>query len=90
MDGCYGQLDLVTREEVLEKEVQLKITYNKHSAARTAVEQAANVGPMFKLVKKLLKYMKTLHSCQSPVYQRIVDALDELKKANSKGCRRNT
>ena len=79
MDGCYGQLNLLTREEVLKKEAELKIVCNKHSAARTGVEQAADVGPMFKLVKSLLRYMRQLHSCQSPVYQRIVDALDELK-----------
>ena len=77
MDGCYGQLKLTTREDVLEKESKLKITCNKHSAARTAVEQAADVGPMFKLIKKLIRYMKQLRACQSPVYQRIVDALNE-------------
>ena len=77
MDGCYGQLKLTTREDVLEKESKLKITCNKHSATRTAVEQAADVGPMFKLIKKLIRYMKQLRSCQSPVYQRIIDALNE-------------
>ena len=88
MDGCYGQLKLLTREKVLEKEAKLKINCNKHSAARTAVEQAADVGPMFKLIKKLLRYMRQLHSCQSPVYQRIVDALDELKVPDSKESKR--
>ena len=79
MDGCYGQLNLTTREDVLEKEAKMKIVCNKHSAARTAVEQAADVGPMFKLIKQLIRYMKQLRSCHSPIYQRIVDALDELR-----------
>ena len=78
MDSCYGQLNLTTREDVLEKEAKMKIVCNKHSAARTAVEQAADVGPMFKLIKQLIRYMKNLRSCHSPIYQRIVDALDEL------------
>ena len=88
MDGCYGQLKLTTNEDVLKEEHKKKIICNKHSAARTAVEQAADVGPMFKLIKKLLRYMRQLHSCQSPVYQRIVDALDELKVPDSKESKR--
>ena len=84
MDGCYGQLNLTTREDVLETEAKLKITCNKHSAARTAVEQAADVGPMFKLIKQLLRYMKQLRACQSPVYQRVVDALNELSSPTCK------
>ena len=78
MDGCYGQLNLLTRETVLEKEAKLKIICNKHSAAHTSVEQAADIGPMFKLMKNLIRYMAQLRSCQSPVYQRIVDVLSKL------------
>ena len=55
MDGCHGQLKLITTEDVLNVEKNLKIVSCKHSAARTAVEQAADVGPMFKVVKKCVK-----------------------------------
>ena len=82
MDGCYGQLNLITRENVLDNEKLLKIICNKHSAARTAVEQAADVGPMFKVIKHLLRYMTNLKSCQSPIYQRILDALNDLTSPN--------
>ena len=64
MDGCFGQLKLTTREDVLDKEHTLKIICNKHSAAHTAVEQDANVGLLFKVMEKLLRYMQNLKSCQ--------------------------
>ena len=50
MDGANGQLKLITSEECMDKEKKLKITSNKQSAARTGVEQAADVGPNFKLL----------------------------------------
>ena len=55
MDGCHGQLKLTTTETVMKTEKKLKIVTCKHSAARTAVEQAADVGPMFKMVKSAVK-----------------------------------
>jgi hypothetical protein len=55
MDGCHGQLKLIMTEAVLKNKKKLKIISNKHSAARTAVEQAADVGPMFKLMKGVVK-----------------------------------
>ena len=44
------------------------------------MEQAADVGPMFKVMKHLLRYMKNIKSCQSPIYQRILDELNTLQK----------
>ena len=44
IDGCLGQLHLMGQETVLDTEDLLKITANKQSPARTAVEQAADVG----------------------------------------------
>ena len=38
MDGASGQVKLITDEENLKKEIKLKITCGKQSAARTAVE----------------------------------------------------
>ena len=72
MDSCYGQLTLTTREYMLDKEHKFQIICNKHSAAQTAVEQAKDVSPMFKVMKKLLRYMKNLKSCQSPIYKQIL------------------
>ena len=57
MDGCHGQLKLTTSESVLKTKEKLKIITNKHSAARTAVEQAADAGPMFKMMKAAIKKM---------------------------------
>ena len=50
MDGCQWQLHLTTQEDVLEIERLLKITAYKQSAARTAVEQAADICAMFKII----------------------------------------
>ena len=43
MDGANGQLKLITSKDMLELEEELKIVVCKHNAARTGVEQAANV-----------------------------------------------
>ena len=55
MDGCNSQLRLITSEKHMREEKKRKIVCCKHSAARTAVEQAADTGAMFKYLKKILK-----------------------------------
>jgi hypothetical protein len=79
MDGCHGQLKLITTEDILKKEKELKIVSCKHSAARTAVEQAADVGPMFKVVKSCVKKMHTSDSENSPIFFRISTLLNDLE-----------
>ena len=79
MDGCHGQLKLITTEDILNKEKDLKIVSCKHSAARTAVEQAADVGPMFKVVKGCVKKMHSSDSENSPIFFRISTLLNDLE-----------
>ena len=50
----------------------------KHSAARTAVEQACDVGPMFKITKGVVKTMPTEPKSISPISFRISSILNEL------------
>ena len=83
MDGCHGQLNMTTQESVLDHEKKLKITSCKHSAARTAVEQAADVGPMFKVMKSVIKSMPTETVPVSPIYYRVTKALDKLEHPTS-------
>ena len=78
MDGANGQLKLITSEECMDKEKKLKITSNKQSAARTGVEQAADVGPNFKLLKAMLKVMDNPHQSSNPLVMRLLQILDEL------------
>ena len=85
MDGCHGQLKLITTEKVLETEKNKKIISNKHSAARTAVEQAADVGPMFKLMKGVIKKMPSSCSETSPVFHRLTNLFQDLEKTSDKG-----
>ena len=68
MDGCHGQLSMTTQEKVLEIEKNKKIIICKHSAARTSVEQACDVGPMFKLTKGVIKSMPTESKTASPIF----------------------
>ena len=89
MDGCHGQLKLITTEEVMIKEKDLKIVSCKHSPARTAVEQAADVGPMHKMVKSSIKKMTCIESENSPVYFRISNILKELEDTSDATNKRN-
>ena len=67
MDGCSSQLKLITSPENVMVENELNITCCKHSAARTAVEQAADAGCMFKETKRMVHSTATPHSCNNSV-----------------------
>ena len=88
MDGCHGQLKLITTEDVMKTEKELKIVSCKHSAARTAVEQAADVGPMFKVVKSCVKKMHNTDSENSPIFFRISALLNDLEDMSDPSNRR--
>ena len=83
MDGCHGQLNMTTNESVLDKEAKLGIVSCKQSAARTGVEQPADAGPMFKIMKGVIKVMPTESITVSPIFYRITKALDALEKPTS-------
>ena len=56
MDGANGQIQLMTSEAVLGIEEKIyNITTVKHLAARTAVEQAADTAPIFRVIKQLMR-----------------------------------
>ena len=67
MDGAHAQLKLLTNEENLKIEKEKKITICKHSAARTAVEQAADCAPCFKSMKRLMKQTDDPHVETNPL-----------------------
>ena len=79
MDGAHAQLKLLTNEESLKRESELKITVNKHSATRTGVEQAADCGPNFKLMKRLLKSLSTPHQESNPIALQLNNIFNELE-----------
>ena len=80
MDGCLGQLHLMSQETVLDAEFLLKITANKQSPARTAVEQAADVGAMFKLIRSLIKSMPNGDVTNSHIYHLLIEEFERLEK----------
>ena len=57
----------------------MKITVCKHSAARTAMEQAADCGPMFKSMKGLVKSLENPHSATNSIYHKLCDDLLDLE-----------
>ena len=61
LDGAGGQLTYITQENNLIREDDMKVTVCKHSAARTGVEQAADVGPIFKVLRSLIKQCDDIH-----------------------------
>ena len=78
MDGAHAQLKLLTDEENLKKEHKLKITICKHSAARTGVEQAADCGPNFKILKRLMKILDDPHPESNPIVVYLNDIFSKL------------
>jgi len=55
MDGANGQMPLTTCEYSLDKDSKRKIGLCKHSAARTGVEQAADISAGFRVFKSIVK-----------------------------------
>ena len=82
MDGAYAQLQQITAEENLDEEKDLKISSCKHSAARTGSEQAANLFPGFKLLKKDLKTKEISHQNMNPIVLFLRKKLNELENDN--------
>ena len=80
MDSYMGQLHLMGQETVLDYESKMKITANKQSPARTAVEQAADVGAMFKIIRYMIKSIPGGEVCNSHIYHLLVEAFEELEK----------
>ena len=80
MDGASGQLKLNTKEDMLEVDELLKIWVCKHSAARTGVEQAADLGPMFRILRQLMKILKNPHESQARIKFQLEDMFDALER----------
>ena len=83
MDGCYGQLKVITNEDLLKIEKDLKIICNKHNAGRTGTEQSADVGPSFKNLRIALKNMPPLLKSNSPILKRITKLLEKLQNRDN-------
>ena len=78
-DGANAQIKYITNEDTLRKDKELKITNCKHSAARTAVKQAADVAPNFKMVKSIVKSMNTPHHDSNQILHNIDNVLSKLE-----------
>ena len=83
MDGCNSQLKLITSDENMRKEKDKKIICCKHSAARTAVEQAADTGAMFKILKQLVRSTEAPTSANNSVYHHLEQEFKRLDLASS-------
>lgn len=82
MDGCSSQLKCITTHANMLNEDKLLITCCKHSASRTAVEQAADTGSMFKHLKKIIRETDSVNASNSMVYSYLSEEFDRLEVHN--------
>ena len=68
---------------MLKFEAELKIIANKQNKARTAVEQAAGIGAMFKIIKKMIKCLPSATACNSHLYALIESVLADMEQKSS-------
>ena len=78
MDGCNSQLRLITSEENMKREMKMRIVCCKHSAARTAVEQAADTGAMFKHLKKIVRTTENPFNANNSIHHHIQQCFEQL------------
>ena len=81
-DGALTQLASITNESQQIDDAANKISTCKHSAARTAVEQAADCCPIFRSIKKISKSI-TREDVPHLGLQRIVE--NEFRRLENKG-----
>lgn len=88
-DGCGTQLASIVDEKNLDLEEELRITTNKHSRARTTVEQSCDGGTSFRDMKSLNK--RTTTDKNDPNVQQLEEFFKDLEnkkiltlKANKK------
>ena len=79
-DGCNSQMKILTSEQNMKIEASKKITCCKHSASRTAVEQAADTGPMFKELKRVIRETDNPTAANSYVFSNLQQSISELEK----------
>ena len=73
-------MKILTSEENMKIESTKKITCCKHSAARTAVEQAADTGSMFKQLKKIVRETANPTAATSYVFSNLHESIKSLEK----------
>ena len=88
-DGALGQMSSLTKEGSLDEDEELLITILKHSAARSAVEQPADVSPCFRALKALVRWLtKTDNLGDCPRFhkqlERGIQALEDEGRLNLK------
>ena len=82
MDGCASQLKRITSNANMQKEQKLKIIVRKHSAAQTAVEQAADTGAMFKEMKRIINDTHNPHACNSSIHRFLDQTITSMHPSN--------
>ena len=81
MEGAGPGLKAVTKESQLAKEYLLKVVACKHASVTTAVQQACDVSPAFKVVKSFAKKTTEKVSPAFGLKGRIISMMDDLYKS---------
>lgn len=79
-DGCGTQVAVLRNTDLLDDCRIQKVCLNKHSKSRTTVEQSLDVGPIFKVVKKVNK-STTTNDCPLLLFQaKMENEIDRIEK----------
>ena len=81
IDGGPSQLSLIIDEETQNLDEVLNIVTCKHAAATTAVQQAADISPIFKIIRKLSDYSSHNITRASYGYEKIVHEIFQKTKS---------
>lgn len=79
-DGDIPQVAAITDPVQMAKDALLRIISNKQNAARSAVEQAADLMKIFRFLKRMIKITTSSNIPDTPLKKGLIVAFTELKK----------
>jgi hypothetical protein len=84
-DGGIPQLQAIVNDELQGKDKALKIDRNKHAAAASAVQQMADLSPVFRGLKHDAKHMTALGNCCKTLANKLEEHFRNTKVLNIAG-----
>ena len=84
-DGGIPQLQAIIDDELQEKDRAFKIDRNKHAAAASAVQQMADLAPIFRGMKQGSKLVTAPGSCCATLAKKLENHFRKSKIANVDG-----
>ena len=79
--GGGPQLKAIQNEDSMQKDEDIKLTNNKHSASRSAVEQFMDLMRIFMIMKRLCQIITAIHRPLLGFKKKINDQMNEYQKS---------